>query len=180
MRARAPGRGEGEWRDGPRLATLRREAPVSDWTILNDARIHPVLFSWRGPLPRAAVLDVLETYAPGLAGAADLVGLWTLTGGGDYLESETLLSPVGDPALGDALVETNEMLHLRGLPRSAWVFSTGSRLGAFDAEVGEYLLLQDRRPLFLVEGRYRSFDAWYVRGLRALRREWSFPEDASA
>ncbi len=45
--------------------------------------------------------------------------------------------------------------------------------------VGEYLLLRDRRPLFLVEGRYRSFDAWYVPGLRALRREWSFPEDAS-
>lgn len=151
---------------------------MSRWTILNDARIRPVLFSWRGHVPRAAVLDVLEAYAPGLLAAPDLVDLWTVTGGGDFLETETLLSPTGDPVPRDALVETNEELHLEGLPHASWVFATGTHLGAFDAEVGEYLLLRDRRPLFLVEGRYRSFDAWYARGLRALRREWALPDDA--
>lgn len=151
---------------------------MSQWTILNDSRIQPVLFSWRGHVPRASVLDVLETYLPGLLGAPDLIDLWTVTGGGDFLETETLLSPVGDPALGDALVDTNERYHLLGFPRSGLLFSTGTHLGAFDVEVGEYLLLRDARPRFVVEGRYRSFDAWYAQGLRALRAEWSLPEDA--
>lgn len=151
---------------------------MSRWTILNDARIQPVLFSWRGHVPRAAVLDVLETHLPGFLAAPDLVDLWSCTGGGDFLETETLLSPVGDPALGDALVETNERYHLRGLPPSGLLFSTGTHLGAFDVEAREYLLLRDRPPHFVVEGRYRSFDAWYTRGLRALREEWALPEDA--
>lgn len=153
---------------------------MSQWTILNDARIHPVLFSWRGHLPRAAVLDVLESYLPGLLEARDLIELWTLTGGGDYLETETLLCPVGDPALGDALVEANERYHLLGFPPSGLLFSTGTRLGAFDAEVLEYLLLRDERPRFVVEGRFRSFEAWYTRGLHEIREEWSLPADAPA
>ena len=153
---------------------------MSRWTILNDARIHPVLFCWRGSLPRAAVVDVLETYAPGLGRADDLVDLWTLTGGGDFLESETLLSPVGDPALGDALVETNEAAPPAGPPALGRGCSRPARTWARTTpRWGSTCCSGDRRPLFLVEGRYRSFDAWYVHGLRALRREWSLPEDAS-
>jgi hypothetical protein len=94
----------------------------------------------------------------------DLVSFWVETGGGDVFETETILGPLGDPALGEDIIEVNRSLHQAGMPEQYLVFHTGLLTSALDTLVGDYVEL--RGPDFQVVRRFPSLDAWYTSTLR--------------
>lgn len=137
----------------------------SNLQILRDAARRPVLFHWFGAMSSLEIDDWFR--ASGLTRdqvPLDLPALWAATGGGDFFESETLLGPLGSPALGDDVLSVNRGLWEQGMPRRYLVISRGAYAVAVDMPSGRYLeLSQDSwRPL----ATYTSFDEWYARGPR--------------
>lgn len=137
--------------------------------ILLDASSHPRLFYWFGEMSPAEMdawfqAGCLEEEAV----PSDLRALWAATGGGDYFESETLLGPRGDVALGDEVMSANRWLWDRGLPRHYLVFSRGAFFGAVDMRTGDYVHVEE--GTWLARTTFTTLDAWY-RG--APRREFA-------
>jgi hypothetical protein len=137
--------------------------------LLSDGKSRPDLFAWFGAIGDDRLRAWLRGHA--LVGTIpdDLFALWSLTGGGDYLETETLLGPFGDPALGDDVIGANEFLRAKGLPAHFLVFSRGIALGAIDLSSGDYVELADSG--FRVTRRFSSLDAWYLSAGRAELRD---------
>lgn len=91
-----------------------------------------------------------------------------MTGGGEVFESETLLGPWRDSALGDNLVSVNKDLLVSGLPPEYLVFHTGVAISAVRLADGKYVRLapDDFHEL----EQYTSLEDWYC---RLLRREYA-------
>jgi hypothetical protein len=85
---------------------------MSTLLVLQDSHRRPELFNWFGPIAAPRLSNCLKEHGFD-ACPAELFLLWERTGGGNLFESETILGPFGDPALGDGLVPTNRALHSR-------------------------------------------------------------------
>lgn len=96
--------------------------------ILRESESYPHLFHWNGPLKLAAVEDWERQHA--IQAPADLKLLWTVRGGGDMFESETILQPFGAPEY-DLVLPVSEVWWGRGLSRDYVVFRTGIDLSVF-------------------------------------------------
>lgn len=124
--------------------------------ILNDYSRMPHLFSWFGGIPRSDLYDWMAQREISLPD--DLVDLWHELGGGDLFESETILSPFGDSALGDDIQGLND-LHLRqGLSPEYLLFHRGLYLSAVRLADGKYVALSDSYVPFK---EYSSLEEWY-------------------
>jgi len=66
--------------------------------ILHDSAARPGVFFWFGALPTSQTKDWERENS--ICVPADLKTLWSLKGGGDLFESETILQPFGsaDPS----------------------------------------------------------------------------------
>jgi hypothetical protein len=132
--------------------------------IIRDGLARPELFHWNGRMNVASLQRWLEEHDLLDRCPADLLSLWEETGGGDVLESETILGPMGDPAVGDDIVATNIDMRSRGMPDRFFVFHTGLLTSAVDTTLGDYVELL--LPGFHVVRRFSSLDEWYRRTLR--------------
>jgi hypothetical protein len=130
--------------------------------ILQDARDRPDLFQWNGPIEAARLDDWLRQHGLTSKCPPDLVALWCATGGGTYFESETILGPFGDAALGEDLIGVNELYRSRGIGDPWLVFSRGAFLGTTDGRVFSDVDERERTR----RGRYGSFNAWYADTVR--------------
>ncbi len=95
----------------PKAGTLARNGDSMIDLILNDSKLRPDLFFWRGSIPISEVEEWKHEHA--ITAPQDLEQLWHLNGGGDLLESETMLQPI-------TCTEDNLIL-----PRSKWLWGTG-------------------------------------------------------
>lgn len=134
--------------------------------ILEDARQYPHLFSWNGPVDR----QLLEGWLAkrGLTVPEELIELWSLTGGGEAFESESILNPVGDARIGDDLEGPNEVLRRRGLGSDLLVFHRGVGLSAIRLSDQSYVALGH---YFQVETVFETLDEWYDGTIR--KEFWS-------
>lgn len=137
---------------------------MSTSLVIQDSHVRPELFHWRGPIAPAKLKSWLKEHRLD-ACPIDLRLLWEQTGGGDLLETETILGPFGDAEMGDALFEANRDLRLRGLPDKLVVFHTGTTTSAVDALAGDYVELDGRD--FRVLCRFRTLDEWYAVTIRS-------------
>jgi hypothetical protein len=124
--------------------------------ILRDAKDRPDLFDWEGPIAPDRLKEWERAHGrvpPGL------LLLWERTGGGTFLETETLLSPFGDPSMGDAVVEASVDLSEQGLPDHLLLFHRGTAVCAFDTRSGELVELDP--SALTVTRKFASLDEWY-------------------
>lgn len=128
-----------------------------------DAERRPMLFRWGGPEDRGR----LEEWAAGVDGKVPdaLLSQWAATGGGELFETETLLSPVGDPCAGDDVDGVTLSHRERGLPRDWVLFHVGWGMSAFNTEDGRFAWFE--AGSYSPSRIYESLDGWYVNVLRA-------------
>ncbi len=131
--------------------------------IGRDAEQRPELFRWKGSESRGR----LSGWASGIAGKVpeDLLSLWSSTGGGELFETETLLSPFGDPGVGDDVDGVTQLYRERGLTPDWIVFHTGFGMSAFSTQDGRIAWFgsSSNTPTSV----FASVDDWYTHALRA-------------
>lgn len=131
--------------------------------ILSDAEVRPDVFLWKGCISEARLNDWLRSRELNIPD--DLKTLWMWTGGGDVLESETLLSPYGDDSLGDDVDSVNEFHRRNGMPNDYLVFHVGvGGLSAVRLSDNKYVQLNEETYAELQD--YSSLEAWYETVLR--------------
>ena len=127
----------------------------------------PDLFHWFGAIKR----DHIERWlrSSGLEVPSDLLDFWTLAGGGDLFESETMFRPTPIPTTvpyfvsGDDIDSANQQRIRGGMLKSYVAFHDGIFLSA--------VRLAGR--LVTMDGQYQEtavfsdLDDWYLRTLRA-------------
>jgi len=127
--------------------------------FVQDSRRVPHAFAWRGPISSERLRVWLrESGLQGLV-PADLLALWEATGGGDYFESETLLSPFGDASMGDDVLGKRDLWRRSGLPRGLLPIATGVFPAALDTATGTVVALDPETHRELA--RFASVDDWY-------------------
>lgn len=109
--------------------------------LIQDSAHHPQLFVWNGAIASNRLQTWLEKRNLKLPN--DLIELWQMTGGGELFESETILSPFGDAALGDDIDSMNELHHAQGMAQEYLLFHIGTGLSAVRLTDGRYVTLSD-------------------------------------
>ena len=136
--------------------------------LLEDARRRPDLFIWTGPIPEQKLRTWLRDNELLDRLPDDLIRLWRAVGGGDYFETESILSPLGDVTMGDDVLGVRALMRGQGLEPGFLPFARGAFTAAIDTTTGEYVELG---PDFQRPGqRYRTLDDWY---LNEPRREFA-------
>ncbi|HEV2418174.1 MAG TPA: hypothetical protein VGX94_10250 [Terriglobia bacterium] len=132
-------------------------------TLLDDASKRPDLCHWNGPISSSVLDRWLEERRFAVPG--DLRALWEQTGGGDLYETETILGPFGDPALGDDVNSVNEHYRAQGLSPEFLVFHTGlGGLTAVDQQNGG--IAQIDPMTYQPYAFYPTLDEWYLKTIR--------------
>lgn len=133
-------------------------------TIRRDFRQFPHLFFWNGPIPKPRLDNWLSREQ--LAVPEDLIELWEEFGGGDFFDSETILSPFGDIVLGDDVTGATEFHRGKGLPPGYLLFHKGVSLSAVRLSDQRYVTFS-RSHALLKE--FSTLEEWY----NDLRSEFS-------
>ena len=129
--------------------------------LLKDASEHPRIFIWRGPLDSRKI----DTWSSPnrVEIPMGLRQLWTVTGGGDIFESETILSPLTkDPEFDIEAV--NEFYWEQGVEKKLLIFHVGAWLSAVRNASPCYVSFNTEN--FATRAEFGDFDAWYVEGMR--------------
>jgi hypothetical protein len=131
-------------------------------TLLKESASRPDIFVWKGKLALSDVRAWEQRLA--LRVPSDLAELWSLKGGADIFESETVLQPFG--TVEEDLIEPESAARwARGLSRGYFVFHTGTWDSLFRAVDGQMFRGTADDPECQ---RYPSLDDWY----KALRAEY--------
>ncbi|MGH9523782.1 MAG: hypothetical protein ACRD3E_14740 [Terriglobales bacterium] len=135
--------------------------------VFDDERINPRAFCWFGAIPRREVDHWCEE--SGFALPHDLLEFWSVTGGGDLFESETVLRPnVVQPPnaaflAGDDVHSRNNDFRGNGLPPHLLIFQVGAFVSAIDMRTRKYVTLGAD---YSVRDEFNTFDDWYTRTVR--------------
>lgn len=124
--------------------------------LLSDAAQRPELFHWNGALDRAFLGAWLRD--ENLSVPSDLADFWAEVGGGDFFESETILSPFGDQRLGDDVKSANASHRERGLPPHLMLFHVGVTRTAIEQPTLRYVSLDESNQ---PTESFVSLNAWY-------------------
>jgi hypothetical protein len=129
--------------------------------ILKDSKLRPDLFFWWGNIP----LSEIERWEREqcVSVPEDLKQLWSIKGGGDLFESETILPPSG--ATEDGLVlPRSKWFWGKGLDSDYYVFHEGLYVSAFRESSNALCSLKDAN--FSLVSTFGTLDDWYL-SLRA-------------
>lgn len=131
--------------------------------LLQDAESHRSLFHKFGAIPEAELRKWMTDTHTNLP--TELFDFYVCCGGLDFLETETILGPFGNPDLADDLKSVNTLHHKNGLSPRSLVFHRGiGGLSIFDEVKNLYCVLNvDNYELI---SSYATLDQWYSVGLR--------------
>jgi hypothetical protein len=130
--------------------------------ILQDSLSNPGVFWWRGsPLSLDAIR---EWEAQGsLTVPEDLRQLWSLKGGADFFESETILQPFGGEEY-DRIIPASTVRWERGLDKNFCVLTTGCFETVFRKSDGAIFALDSDTVISTKQ--FRDLDEWYRNAVR--------------
>jgi|HubBroStandDraft_3_1064219.scaffolds.fasta_scaffold95599_3 hypothetical protein len=131
--------------------------------ILRDSQLHPGVFFWSGALSTSAVEEWERKQS--LFAPEDLKQLWSLKGGGDLFESETILQPFGTKEY-DLIEPVSSVFWGKGLSTDYCVFHTGRVESVFRKSDGALFSLGS--PDISQMSQFEDLDEWYVRTLRSI------------
>lgn len=135
--------------------------------ILRDAETRPELFHWFGAIDESKIQAWIQ--ASHFSVPADLLQLWSQTGGGDFFESETIFRPTPIPSsapyfiTGDDLALANENRRRDGMPTLYLAFHDGLFLSAVRLSDQTLVTLSDK---YKETGQFSDLNEWYSRTLR--------------
>src|SRR5579859_5466459 len=124
--------------------------------ILHDSAARPDLFSWWGPLPTSQIQ--LWERENSIHVPTDLKTLWSLKGGGDLFESESILQPFG-AAEYDLIYPVTQVYRERGLSPEFRVFQKGVVESVFRISDGALFSLVNTDENFAMI-RHADLDQW--------------------
>lgn len=127
--------------------------------MVQDMFARPDLFHMAGRVGR----DRVELWATenALRLPRELLDMWATVGGGDFFETETLLSPIATTELGDDVVSVNAYHRARGMPGRYIVFHVGAGgLSACDQDTGLFCQLDP--ACYAVGTAFDTLAAWYT------------------
>ena len=130
--------------------------------ILEDAQRAPQLFLWNGPVGRRAIDEWVALR--GWTIPADLLELWTITGGGEIFESERFLPPLVSRDGQEEVAQVTQWCQDRGMPADLVVFHEGLGFTAVRCLDGAYVSFDSE---LRAGGEYTSLERWYSEVLRA-------------
>jgi hypothetical protein len=134
--------------------------------MMKDVDKRPQLFHFRGSISRSKLETWMRDRA--LRIPKDLLDLWEATGGGDFFESETILSPFEGKELADDVESVNEWHRGKGLPSVFLVFHTGfGGLSVLNLDDGAYACISEET--YGVQDTFESLESWY----RCIREEYA-------
>jgi hypothetical protein len=133
--------------------------------ILRDAEMYPRLFWWTTPLSISAIEDWEREHS--LRVPRDLKDLWSLKGGADLFDAETILQPFGAKEDYDLIEPVSQVFWSRGLDTSFCVFHTGVWDSVFRKSDGALFSLNSSEPSQMSS--FQDFNEWY----QALRAEYA-------
>lgn len=134
--------------------------------ILRDSALHPRIFFWTGALSISAIDNWERARSVRVPG--DLKQLWSLKGGLDLFESETILQPFGTEEYD--LIEPVSSVHWeRGLSTEYYAFHTGIVESVFRKSDGALFSLQssDLKQM----SQFLDLEEWYAKTLRSVFAE---------
>jgi hypothetical protein len=135
--------------------------PASQLEI--DAAAHTNVIFWRGGEGWARIHTWAERI--GARVPSDLLSLWAQCGGADLFESETLLSPFGDPLKGLDVDGVTAFHRNKGLGANWILFHVGIGVSGFRRDTASIAwFLGDAYSLMET---FDSLDSWYKGVLRA-------------
>ena len=134
--------------------------------IVCDSQRHSDAFFWRGSLSLSAIEDWERQQS--LCAPRDLKQLWTLKGGGDLFESETILQPFGGDDY-DLIESVSCVFWGKGLSTDYCIFHTGIVDSAFRKSDGALFSLGSSEQKQMSQ--FRDLDEWYLRTLRSVFAE---------
>jgi SMI1/KNR4 family protein SUKH-1 len=131
--------------------------------ILRDAATASHLFMWNGPIDRRRVDRWVEGHGWRLP--EDLLEFWSVTGGGEMFETETMLRPLrsDDDGREEILDVTNWLRTAKGFQENLLVFHQGLAYTAIRPADGRYFC-QDAHGRIL--GEFGTLEDWYIRVIR--------------
>ena len=132
--------------------------------ILEDSRLRPDLFIWRGGLSPSAIKEWERQRS--ILTPNDLRDLWSTKGGGDLFESETILQPFGAPD-SDLIEPVSRLFWSRGLDIGFYVFHTGAWHSVFRKSDGALFSLDSSHLGQMAS--FQDLNEWY----QALRAEYA-------
>src|SRR5690348_16654373 len=110
--------------------------------LMDDIRCRPDLFHFTGALPKRELEAWIAKNRYSIPD--DLWELWSGLGGGEMFETETVLSPLGNAALGDDVDSVNSFHRARGLSPQKLIFHVGiGSLSVVELGVGRYASVSD-------------------------------------
>lgn len=132
-------------------------------TFTRDIEKYPALFEWEGAINQDWLVKWLDKRQLSLP--KDIIELWLQKGGGTMFETETLLSPIGNPLLGDS-VEAITLQHYQNrLSRDYYVIHTGLVLTGIRLSDGNYVVLD--MSTYLPVREYLTLESWYINEIRS-------------
>jgi hypothetical protein len=135
-------------------------------TLLRDSKLHPDAFFWNGPLSTSAIEEWERKEL--LSAPEDLKQLWSLKGGGDLFESETILQPF-DAKEYDLIESVSSVFWAKGLSTNYCIFHTGRVESVFRKSDGAIFSLGPVDTSQMHQ--FEDLDEWYVKTLRSIYRE---------
>jgi hypothetical protein len=123
--------------------------------LLRDSHLRPDIFLWSGPLP----ISEIEKWEreQSLSAPEDLKRLWSLKGGGDLFDTETILQPFGAPE-HDLIGPASQPFWEKGLSTEYCVFHTGLNDSVFRKSDGALFTLKSDPGGM---SQFKDLDEWY-------------------
>ena len=132
--------------------------------ILHDSAARPGVFFWFGALPASQIEDWERENS--ICVPADLKTLWSLKGGGDLFESETILQPFGS-AEYDLIDPVTQVYRERGLSDEFRMFQTGCVESVFRISDGAlFSLVNPDENCQMIQ--HADLEQWYKSTIRKL------------
>jgi hypothetical protein len=136
---------------------------MSKILIIEDSLARPDLFHWNGPIDQNKLNEWLQYNTSNIL-PNDLIELWRLTGGGDFFETETILSPFGNKELVDDIKGFNDYLLKKIDSKKYLIFHTGIITTAIDLLINNYVTLNT--DSYKIINSFANLNAWYTEGIR--------------
>jgi hypothetical protein len=136
---------------------------MSKILIIEDSLARPDLFHWNGPIDQNKLNEWLQYNTSNIL-PNDLIELWRLTGGGDFFETETILSPFGNKELVDDIKGFNDYLLEKIDSKKYLIFHTGIITTAIDLIINNYVTLNT--DSYKIINSFANLNAWYTEGIR--------------
>jgi len=127
--------------------------------LKKEIKQNPRILSAYGALNKQLVISELAKY--NFKFPTELVQFWIEYGGGDFFQTETILSPIhSDNEFIYDIIEINDFLHQKGLNENYIVFNeSGAEVTAFEKHTHEVAIISNKD--YKIKKLFNNISQWF-------------------